>query len=189
MTPGGDSPACDRGEDEPESVSALQSPLCGRWDSGWNRWVKPLGITEKGNTNEEIWKPRWWFHTCPLEICLLFYYVSTNWLCGEERTYSTCGVEWTANQLSETDRKPFSLCKCVFLTDCTLDFQTVCPLFICSGRTDKQTPTSCVIFFCILWFLQGTIQHSTDESGAAAVTELGHSFHHPVGRCVGLQGK
>lgn len=33
-TPGDDPPACNRGEDEPESISALQSTLCGRRDSG-----------------------------------------------------------------------------------------------------------------------------------------------------------
>lgn len=32
--PGDDPPACDRGEDEPESISALQSTIRGRRDSG-----------------------------------------------------------------------------------------------------------------------------------------------------------
>lgn len=36
---GDDSPACDRREDEPESIPALQGPLRGRGDPGWNRWV------------------------------------------------------------------------------------------------------------------------------------------------------
>lgn len=33
-TTGDDPPACDRGEDEPESISALQSTVCGRGDPG-----------------------------------------------------------------------------------------------------------------------------------------------------------
>lgn len=51
-TTGDDPPACDRGEDEPESVPALQSTLCGRGDSGWNWWVafsqKLLGSLKEG---------------------------------------------------------------------------------------------------------------------------------------------
>lgn len=71
-TPGDDPPACDRGEDEPESISALQSTLCGRRDSGWNWWVvfsqKPLrrlgGGTACCNKNEVKWKQWWNSHLC-----------------------------------------------------------------------------------------------------------------------------
>lgn len=39
VTSGDDPSACDRGADEPKSVSALQSAVRGWGDSGWNRWV------------------------------------------------------------------------------------------------------------------------------------------------------
>lgn len=51
---GDDSPASDRGEDEPESVTALQSAICGRRDSGWNWWVL-FSERSLGNLRKSKW--------------------------------------------------------------------------------------------------------------------------------------
>lgn len=89
--PGDDPPACDRGEDEPESISALQSTIRGRRDSGWNWWVgfcqKPPRPPPPGpafeccNKNEVKWKQWWNSHMCRTDIKLahrIFFSTSVN---------------------------------------------------------------------------------------------------------------
>lgn len=76
LSSGDDPPACDRGEDEPEPVSALQSSLCGRWDPGWNWWVCQK---TRGALNLK-WNQRWnpdsfWNHFLPMNSCFSVLFI------------------------------------------------------------------------------------------------------------------